>query len=245
MIPIKKLTIETTESTSELCHIMASYKTDKSPLVSPLLGHLNNNDKREFIVDNYYYQAAEYAHAYTGVYDFLFSSFRNKNIKLGEIGVHFNHSIRGWRKWFPNAEIHGFEWMEQFIASARSENIPNVHYHYMNVFEKESINKSLTEAGGGFDIIIDDSCHLLETQVNVIKNAHSYLNPGGILIIEDVYPIIKNKDDRGHGDYLEEELLEAIESFDQHYSNIIFVNAQHKYRYTGLYGEVKMLVLYK
>lgn len=58
-------------------------------------------------------------------------------------------------------------------------------------------------------------------------------------------PIKKNKDSRGHGDYLEEEFLEAIESFGHHYSNIIFVNAQHKYKFTGLFGDVRMLVLYK
>jgi hypothetical protein len=244
MTSIKKLTIETTESTSELCHIMASYKTDKSPLVSHLLGRLEN-DNRNFMVDDYFYPSAEYAHAYTGVYDFLFSPFRNKKIKLGEIGVHFNHSIRGWREWFPNAEIHGFEWVEQFINNARAENIPNVYYHYTNVFEKDTINKSMVEAGSRFDIIIEDSCHLIETQVNVIETAHTHLNPGGILIIEDIYPIIKNKDGRGHGDYLEEELSEAIEPFKQYYSNILFVSAQHKYKYTGLYGDVRMLVLYK
>jgi hypothetical protein len=244
MVPINKLIIETTESATELCHIMASYKTDKSPLVSPLLGRLPN-DNRNFMVDDYSYSSAEYAHAYTGVYSFLFSPFRNKKIKFGEIGVHFNHSIRGWRQWFSDAEIHGFEWMEQFIKNAQAENLPNVHYHYINVYDKDSIDKAMTEAGGGFDIIVEDSCHLIETQVNVVESAHKYLNPGGILIIEDIYPLIKTKDDRGHGDYLEEEFSEAIEPFKKYYSNIVFVSAQHKYKYTGLYGDVRMLVLYK
>ena len=241
---MKKLTIETTESTSELCHIMASHRTDKSPLVSPLLGRIND-DNRHFMIDDYYYPSAEYAHAYTGVYDFLFSPFRHKKIKLGEIGVHYNHSIRGWREWFSKAEIHGFEWVQEFISSAESEGIPNTYYHYTNVYEKDIIAKSMAEAGGEFDIIIEDSCHFLETQINVIESVHPYLKQGGILIIEDIYPIIKNKDGRGHGDYLEEEIQEAIEPFKQYYSNIVLVSSQHKYKYTGLYGDVRMLVLYK
>ena len=96
-----------------------------------------------------------------------------------------------------------------------------------------------------FDIIIEDSCHLLETQVNVIETVHSYLNPGGMLIIEDIFPLIKNKDNRGHGDYVEEELSEAIEPFKKYYSDILFIGPQHKYKYTGLYGETRMLILYK
>jgi hypothetical protein len=240
---INKLVIETTQSTTELCHIMAHHSTDKSPLVSPLLGYLNSDDTVSN-VDNYKYPLRAFAHAYTGVYDFLFSPFRNKQIKFAEIGVHYNHSIRGWRDWFPNAEIHGFEWVRDFIVNAQAENLPNVYYHYVNVYDKNSINTSMSEAGGGFDIIIEDSCHLLETQVNVVETIHPYLNPGGILVIEDIYPIIKNRD-KGHGDYMEEEFSEAIEPFKQYYSNIVFVDAKHNYKYTGLNGNLKMLVLYK
>ena len=216
MNPINKLVIDTSQSVTELCHIMAYHSTDKSPLVSPLLGHLNSDDTVD-IVDGYKYPLRAFAHAYTGVYDFLFSPFRNKQIKFAEIGVHYNHSIRGWREWFPNAEIHGFEWVMDFITNAQAENLPNVYYHYVNVYDKNSIESSMNGAGGGFDIIVEDSCHLLETQVNVIEAIHPYLNPGGILVIEDIYPIIKNGD-KGHGDYMEEELSEAIEPFKQYYS---------------------------
>jgi len=243
MTPINKLVIDTTQSATELCHIMAYYSTDKSPLVSPLLGHLNS-DGTVNTVDNYQYPLRVYAHAYTGVYDFLFSSFRNRKIKFAEIGVHYNHSIKGWRNWFPEAEIHGFEWMMEFITNAQAEELPNVYYHYMNVYEKDSIIKSMEEAGGKFDLIVEDSCHLLETQVNVIETVHPYLNPGGILVIEDIYPIIKNGH-KGHGDYMEEEFAKAIEPFRQYYSNIVFVDAKHTYKYTGLNGNLKMLVLYK
>jgi SAM-dependent methyltransferase len=241
---INKLNIDTTNCVSELCQIMASYKTDKSPLVSPLLGRLPN-DNRHFISDEYTYPVKEYAHAYTGVYSFLFSSFRNKKIKLGEIGVNYNYSIKGWRDWFPKAEIHGFEWVKEFIIQAQQENLPEVYYHYVNVYEKDSIHAAMNKAGKNFDIIIEDSCHLFETQMNVIETVHEYLNPGGILVVEDIYPIMKNKNNGGYGDYVEEEFAEAIEPFKKYYSDIVFVNAENRYKYTGLYGEVRMLVLTK
>jgi hypothetical protein len=223
---------------------MAFHSTDKSPLVSPLLGSINN-DGSVSKLDGYHYAPRAYAHAYTGVYSFLLSPFKNKKIKFGEIGVHENHSIRGWRDWFPNAEIHGFDWVRPFIDSAKSETLSNVYYHYINVYDKSSIINALDESGDGFDIVIEDSCHILQTQINVIETIHPYINPGGILIIEDVYPIVKNKDNRGFGDYSEEEFAEAIEPFRKHYSNIIFVDAKHDYKYTGLNGNLRMLVLYK
>ena len=36
------------------------------------------------------------------------------------------------------------------------------------------------------DIIIDDSMHITEHQLNIIEVASQYLKPGGILIIEDL-----------------------------------------------------------
>ena len=243
---INKINIETTNSITELCLIMARNGTDKSPLVSPLLSRNDKNSHGALsIIDNIVDKPCEYAHGYTGIYNFLFQPFRHKEIKFGEIGVHYNRSIKGWREWFSKAEIHGFEWMKEFITNAQADNLSNVYYHYINVLEKDSIHKAMNQAGGNFDIIIEDSCHLLETQVNVIETVHSYLNPGGMLIIEDIFPLIKNKDNRGHGDYVEEELSEAIEPFKKYYSDILFIGPQHKYKYTGLYGETRMLILYK
>jgi hypothetical protein len=39
----------------------------------------------------------------------------------------------------------------------------------------------------GFDIIIDDGPHTLESQIYAVKNYLYLLKPGGILFIEDVY----------------------------------------------------------
>lgn len=243
---INKLTIDSTGTVSDLCQIMAHNRSDKSPLVTPLLSRTDpNSHGAASIIDNLTPTPLEYAHGYTGVYDFLFSPFRDKEIKFGEIGVQYNHSIRGWREYFPKAEIHGFEWVNSFLESARNDNLDNVYYHWTDVYQTPEIHKAFQEAGGKFDIIIEDSCHHLETQINCVEVLHEYLNPGGILVIEDIFPLIKNKEGRGHGDYVEEELASAIEPFIENYSNVTFVSPKHKYEYNGLYGEVKLLILYK
>ena len=248
---INRITIDTSECVTELCKIMGEQGTDKSPLVSPLLGNSTSLDgiiDREYIQPGYPYKIVEYAHAYMGIYDFLFSSLRNKKIKFGEIGVHYNHSIRGWKEYFPKAEIHGFEWMQEFIDSAKNENLKNVYYHWTNVYQKEEINKSFEQANGNkekFDIIIEDSCHFLSTQLNVAETVHKYLKPGGILVIEDIYPQIGEFGTDKWDDYLPEILDQHFQSVQKYYSNMVLVTPSHKYKYTGQYGEVRMLVLHK
>ncbi len=245
---MNRITIDTSECITELCKIMGEQGTDKSPLVSPLLGNSTNPGiiDRPFIQKGYPYKVVEYSHAYTGIYNFLLSPFRNKKIKFGEIGVHYNFSIRGWRKWLSkNAEIHGFEWVQEFIDNAKKENLDNTYYHYMDVYKKDSISESLTQAGGKFDVIIEDSCHLLETQFNVIETAHTFLNPGGVLIIEDIYPQMGEFGSGVWDDYLPQVLDENLKSIKEHYSDLVLVTPSHKYKYTGQYGEVRMLVLYK
>ena len=37
-----------------------------------------------------------------------------------------------------------------------------------------------------FDIIIDDSTHVIQHQNNIINTVFKYLKPGGMLIIEDI-----------------------------------------------------------
>ena len=53
------------------------------------------------------------------------------------------------------------------------------------------IDESFKKTKIKYDIIIDDSTHIFEHQINVINECFKYLNKDGILIIEDIY---KNDD---------------------------------------------------
>lgn len=226
MNKINKLIIDSTESITDLCLLGAKHRTDKSPLSSPLAK----------IVEN----PIEYAHAYTSIYDFLFSGLRYKDIKFGEIGVQYNHSIRCFREYFPNAEICGFDHMTPFLENARKENMPDVSYYWLDAFDKKSIVDAMEISGGEFDVIIEDSSHQFDTQINFIETLHPYLKPGGMLIIEDLYPIVENGID-----YIDEKFNEAIEPYKQFYSNIMFIEPKHKFQYSGLHQCDKLLILYK
>jgi SAM-dependent methyltransferase len=223
---INKLVIDSTQSITDLCMLGAKYRTDKSPISSPLAK----------IVEN----PIEYAHAYTSIYDFLFSPVRYKKIKFGEIGVQYNHSIKCFREYFPEAEIHGFDHMTPFLEEAKKQKLHNTHYHWLDSLYKDTIINAMEEAGGEFDIIIEDSSHQFDSQINFIELLHPYLKPGGILVIEDLYPDVQEGID-----YAEEKFTQAIKPFRHHYSNIMFIEPKHQFQYSGLHQCDKLLILYK
>lgn len=227
IIHINKLTIDSTRSVTDMCQLGVKHKTDKSPLVSHLAKILE--------------PPLAYGHAYTAVYDLLFSSIRYKDIKIGEIGIKENASIRCFRDYFPKAEIHGFEYDEGLITAAEAEKLPNVYYHWIDAHRKETITNAMEKSGGEFDILIDDSSHTQLAQLNCIETLHNYLKPGGVLVIEDICPEVKE----GNFDYIEEKFTRLIQPVKHHYSNMLFVDTKHIFQYSGTYQNDKLLILFK
>jgi trans-aconitate methyltransferase len=217
---INKLIIDSSDSMTDLCKLGMKYSTNKSPYCSKVANMIDNPD--------------DHAHGYTAVYDMLFSPMRYKTFNFAEIGVYYNRSMKLFREYFPNAIIHGFDHMVPHLEAAFEANLPNVYYHWIEAFDKEMIIRSMTEVKTKFDVIIDDSCHAFITQVNFIETLHNFINPGGMLIIEDIM-----------GDSTDEMFEEAIEPFEQYYSNIYFIETKHKYQYSGVYNCDKLLVLIK
>ena len=65
-------------------------------------------------------------------------------------------SLRAWRDYFPNAQIHGIDIQPdtQFVDEAR------IHTHLCNSTSHDLVNRFIESQGGiSFDIIIDDGSH--------------------------------------------------------------------------------------
>lgn len=137
-------------------------------------------------------------HIYTPFYHSLFSLLRYKPIVFGEIGIYKNQSMKMWRDYFPNAKLYGWdcevsdkndqreEYSKDFVESAKMDNLQNTVYDYMDVTNINSIENALKKTETKFDILIDDSDHSFWSQINLIRTVPLFLNPGGMLIIEDV-----------------------------------------------------------
>ena len=165
MLNINRMIIDTTGTRSDLCDIGARFGTDKSP----------------------YNTTAAHRHPYTAVYDLLFSGVRQSKICLGEVGILDNASMKMWRSYFPNATLIGLEFDQNRIDNARRDGLLNTSYFYSDVSSIASLRSSFISTGTTFDILIDDSTHLFDHQINFVEAALEFVNPGGLLIIEDIF----------------------------------------------------------
>lgn len=170
---INSISIDSTNSITELCMLGVKYPTDKSPY---------NTDKNL------------HKHAYTAIYSLLFSNIRYNNIRVGEVGILDNNSMFSWRDFFPNGKLYGFEWLDNRLDKAIRDSIPNCSYFKMDVTNPLSIEEGLLYSGSDFDILIDDSTHVFEDQIKFINVAYKHLKPGGFLIVEDIF-IDANEED--------------------------------------------------
>lgn len=210
----KKITIDTTYFNTELCEIGKKYNSDKGP---------NNPNKHR--------------HAYTGIYHFLFHGIKNNNLNIAEIGIYKNEGMKMFRDYFKNANLFGYEKLQNLINNAEKDNLYNTKYFLMDVNDPNDIKKGLEKCEGKFDIIIDDSSHMFEHQINIISNAYPYLKKNGYLIIEDIFNNIKIHEEKNYYD--------KLKGIKEYFSEIYFVQSEHINRWSPMYDNDKLLVLIK
>jgi glycosyltransferase involved in cell wall biosynthesis len=208
----RSITIDTTGKVSKLCKIAMHFNSDKCPYSqNTTSGH---------------------RHPYTPIYDDLFSSLRDEEINVAEIGIEKNDSINIWRRYFPLAKIYGYEYNDDYIQNAENQNLIDVQYVKMNIQDESSIQSCLDQVGVKYNVIVEDSTHIFEDQIRFIKKSINYLNEGGILVIEDIFR------NRSEEDY-KKELLEV----EKYFSEITFITAEHENRYSPGWDNDKLIVL--
>lgn len=199
------------DASCDLCDIGKKYDTDKTS-----------------------YKRAGHTHAYTLVYNDLFKSKRNKPVSIAELGILDGASLLMWNEYFTNPTIHGFEYNPALIDKFKRYNLPHIQLYPINITDPQNVKQSFHDASATYDIIIDDTTHQFPDQLNVIRNAYQYLNPGGILIIEDIFKKYNEND------YLVA-LSEVLPNFQEYY----FVSVEHKNRNSVGWDNDKLFILVK
>jgi len=210
---INKLVVDSTNSITDLCALGAKHQTDKSPYNT----HPNLHK-----------------HAYTAIYDLLFSHLRYSDINIAEIGILDNKSMLCWRNYFTNAKLFGFEWFDDKIDNAKSYSLNNTSYYKMNIKDEQSIINSLDEAGVKYNIVIEDSTHEFSDQIRFINLIPKYLLPGSILVIEDIF--------RSADEKLYEKQLESVAKY---FSSATFIMAEHEKKFSPGWDNDKLLILHR
>lgn len=126
-------------------------------------------------------------HSYDKFYSEIFTDFLDKEIDLMEIGVQYGGSAVLWHDLFPKSNlvlIDKFNVVHPSIWGKLNEN----RYNFIinDAFTDTTIESLKSSYPLGFDIIIEDGPHTLESQIFAIKNYPKLLKNNGLLIIEDV-----------------------------------------------------------
>ena len=170
--------LDETKESDELSEIMSKYNSDKGFGLC-----------KKFITDNIY-PPNYVCHNYTYFYNKIFSSYKNENIKIFEMGVgvpacmnSWAGSLLGWKEFFPNSTIFSADIDKDYLYC--DEKITS---YYVDQENSVSINnmwenlKNIT-----FDIIIDDGPHTYLSNILFYKNSINKLKTNGIYIIEDIH----------------------------------------------------------
>lgn len=124
-----------------------------------------------------------YYHGYISLYNNLLENYRNCTV-FCEVGVANGFSMRIWDEFFTEkTKIVGIDinlnYIKHSIKSQFSDRI--------NLIESDVSNlKNTYLKDFNFDVVIDDGSHQLQHQIDAIDFFIPKINPGGMLIIEDV-----------------------------------------------------------
>jgi len=209
---ISTLKIEGSEFISDLCKLGKIFNTDKSP-----------------------FNSRAHRHGYTFFYNILFSGLRLKNFNFAEIGIYKNNSFKMFRRYFLKAKLYGFDFEQKYIDDAKKQKLKNTFYSHIDVRDSKSIIKNLSKFKKKFKIIIDDSTHTFDDQIKIIKNCVNFLEPGGILIVEDIF----------HHKDLEMKYYKSIGLYKKYFKDIFMVECNHINKFSAVQNNDKLLVLIK
>lgn len=120
-------------------------------------------------------------HRFHGWYERHFGDRRTHELTLLEIGILKGASHRLWREYFPNARILGID-----NRAGTLQNLPKGVEGFVGDQSDPSFLRTVIEAAGGFDIVIDDGCHQMTHQKAAFQYLFPHVNPGGFYVIEDI-----------------------------------------------------------
>lgn len=125
-------------------------------------------------------------HSYVDVYGYLLDKFVNKQGTLLEIGIHYGGSLLLWQELLPNFVLYGVDNKNKIDHVIETKLKQRTNVVIGDAYKQSSVETFKIKSPDGYDVIIDDGPHSLESQIFAASNYAKLLKPGGILIIEDI-----------------------------------------------------------
>ena len=142
---------------------------------------------------------------YSSLYHILFQGLREKAVNMLEIGIGTmiegvpssmknyglpgyapGGSLRAWRDYFPQGFVVGVDIQQDTQFSDE----PRIRTELCDSIDPSQVDLLMNRFDNtpSFDIILDDGCHLGDSQFKTLKNLFPYVKSGGYYIVEDVTP---------------------------------------------------------
>jgi hypothetical protein len=119
--------------------------------------------------------------SYLDIYDNLFQSVRLDVKNFVEVGVLNGSSLKMWKEYFPNAQIHGIDINPK--CKQYEEDRINIYIGDQNDDQFLSkISKEIPE----IDIFLDDGSHITQHQIKTFNHLFNNIKKGGFFVIEDL-----------------------------------------------------------
>ncbi|MCU0907090.1 MAG: class I SAM-dependent methyltransferase [Rhodobacteraceae bacterium] len=120
---------------------------------------------------------------YFDIYERHFARFRDRPIRMLEIGVHGGGSLAMWRAYFhPDSTIVG---VDINPACARHE-APGVHVRIGSQDDPAFLARVAAEFGP-FDIVLDDGSHVNAHVITSFQALYPQVTPTGVYLVEDMH----------------------------------------------------------
>lgn len=132
------------------------------------------------------HQPSKRHHNYLIYYWKHFRDIRLSVTRVLEIGVQTDRSIRMWEEFFPNAIIFGAD----IDPKCKEYEGGRCKILIGDQGDRNFCRSLVDEAGGHFDIIIDDGSHIVEHQINSFNWLFPSLSEHGIYAMEDTGPVV-------------------------------------------------------
>lgn len=172
---------------------------------------------------------------FSGFYENAFSKYRDLDIKLLEIGSAYGGGLMAWHDWFSQAEIYGAELRDHTPGGKvlREKNEPEFIW-YNEVFLPDLSKYPRMKSHNGYnaytrefadslpmmDIIIDDAWHSVDQWELLYELYLDKVNPGGIMVIEDI-PANGSLPVNARSGWNIKELIEPIKHLDHEVITIV------------------------
>lgn len=125
-------------------------------------------------------------HDYARHYDKLFTTLRDKGVKMLEIGVGGGEGVRMWLDYFRLGEVYGVDTVSNTNEWDTPKNGGRYSFMQGDQTDPDFWKRFTHDHGGDWDIVIDDGLHSNIAVIATFNSLWQQVKPGGFYAVEDL-----------------------------------------------------------